>query len=127
MSGANDHRAEKPWSVAIQRKVPSQNQFHYAHWTAYRKERDAWALLLRAQIPQRPAVSFPVQLLIASFRTRLCDYANLVGGAKPIPDCLIQLGWLRDDARRNGLRRHMNKPSFRQHKPARKLVGSRSI
>ena len=90
-------RIERPWSVAINRRVPSQNQFHYMHWSAYKKERDAWALLLRAQIPQRPSVVIPVQLTIASFRTRLCDYANLVGGAKPIPDCLIQLGWLKDD------------------------------
>ena len=74
-----------------------QNVFHYKHWSAYRKERDAWAMLLRAQLPQRPPVTVPVRLSIASFRTRLCDYANLVGGAKPIPDCLIQLGWLKDD------------------------------
>ena len=91
-------RPEQPWSIAIARRVPSQNQFHYKHWTAYRKERDLWTVLLRAQLPQRtPPVHIPVRLTITSFRTRLCDYANLVGGAKPIPDCLIQLGWLKDD------------------------------
>ena len=41
-----------------------------------------------------------MRLLLRSYRTRLVDYANLVGGAKPIPDCLIRLGYLRDDTPR---------------------------
>jgi ABC-type branched-subunit amino acid transport system ATPase component len=36
----------------------------------------------------------------AGLRTRLVDYANFVGGAKPIPDCLIRLGYLKDDSPR---------------------------
>ena len=39
----------------------------------------------------------PVRLAIRSYRTRQLDYANLVGGAKPIPDSLIGLGYLVDD------------------------------
>ena len=56
------------------------------------------SLLLRSQLPAVRMVDFAVQLTIHSYRSRLCDFANLVGGAKAIPDCLIQLGWLRDDA-----------------------------
>lgn len=35
---------------------------------------------------------------IISYRKRLLDYGNLVGGAKPIPDALVALGWLWDDS-----------------------------
>ena len=83
--------------IVVHRRVPSQNASMYRHWSAYTKERDAWFVLLRAQLPPRAAVAAPVRLAIRSFRARLVDFANLVGGAKPIPDCLIRLGYLKDD------------------------------
>ena len=83
--------------LVVRRKVPSQNASMYRHWSAYTAERDAWFVLLRAQLPPRRPPSGPVRLAIRSFRNRLVDYANLVGGAKPIPDCLIRLGYLKDD------------------------------
>jgi hypothetical protein len=79
------------------RRVPSQNQLHYRHWSRYTQERDAWFILLRSQLPPRHGETGPVAMAIRSYRLRLVDYANLVGGAKPIPDCLIRLGYLRDD------------------------------
>jgi hypothetical protein len=72
----------------------------YRHWRAYTSERDAWFILLRAQLPPRRPPEEPVRMILRSLRTRLVDYANLVGGAKPIPDCLIRLGYLRDDSPR---------------------------
>ena len=87
------HRA-----IILRRRIPSQNRFQYAHWRAYAAERDAWFVLLRAHLtPRSPAPEFPVRIRLHSFRTRLLDYANLVGGAKPIPDALIRLGYLKDD------------------------------
>lgn len=83
--------------IVIRRRIQSQNASHYRHWSANRKERDAWYLLLRAQLPPRQPPDHRVALAIRSYRTRLVDYANLVGGAKPIPDSLIRLGWLKDD------------------------------
>ena len=83
--------------ITIARRVPSQNTNQYRHWSHYAKERDTWFLLLRAQLPPRPPVDRPVHMLLRSYRNRLVDYANLVGGAKPIPDCLIRLGHLKDD------------------------------
>jgi hypothetical protein len=81
--------------------MPSQNQLQYRHWRAYTAERDAWWLLIRSQLPPRAApVDHPVRIRLHSFRTRLVDYANLVGGAKPIPDVLIRLGYLKDDSPR---------------------------
>ena len=91
-----------PWGrlVVIRRRVPSQNQTQYGHWRTYAKERDQWFLLLRAQLPPRQPPECPVRILLRSFRTRQVDYANLVGGAKPIPDALVRLGYLKDDSPR---------------------------
>jgi len=86
--------------VVVRRRVPSQNASMYRHWSAYTTERDTWFVLLRAQLPPRSAPDLPVRLLLRSYRTRLVDFANLVGGAKPIPDCLIRLGYLKDDSPR---------------------------
>ncbi|MHC5067110.1 MAG: hypothetical protein ACYTF0_00840 [Planctomycetota bacterium] len=64
----------------------------------YTKERDAWFVLLRSQLPPCAPVAEPVALAIRSYRSRLVDFANLVGGAKMIPDGLIRLGHLKDDS-----------------------------
>lgn len=87
-----------PRIIVIKRKLPSQNDSMYRHWKAYTSERDTWFVLLRVQLPPRKPVEVPVRMAIRSYRARLIDYANLVGGAKPIPDCLIRLGYLKDDS-----------------------------
>ena len=86
--------------IVVKRRVPSQNASMYRHWSAYTAERDAWFILLRAQLAPKPPPDEPVRLILRSLRTRLVDYANFVGGAKPIPDCLIRLGYLKDDSPR---------------------------
>jgi hypothetical protein len=86
--------------IVIKRRVPSQNAVQYAHWSAYTKERDMWFLLLRAHLPPRDPPNEPMRVCLRSFRTRLVDYANLVGGAKAIPDCLKRLGYIKDDSPR---------------------------
>lgn len=86
--------------IVVRRRVPSQNRSMYRHWSAYTRERDAWFILLRAQLPPRHPPDEPVRIILRSLRTRLADYANLVGGAKPIPDCLQRLGYIRDDSPR---------------------------
>lgn len=83
--------------MIIRRRVPSQNQTQYRHWSEYVREREAWFLLLRAQLPPRRPPEHPVRIALRSYRLRLVDFANLVGGAKPIPDALTRLGWIRDD------------------------------
>ncbi len=87
-------------TIVVPRRLPSQNDAQYRHWRAYAKERDIWYMLLRQRLPPRRSQPEPVALAIRSYRQRLCDYANLVGGAKPIPDCLIRLGYLHDDSPR---------------------------
>lgn len=84
--------------LTVKRRVPSQNRSQYSHWSRYTKERDAWYVLLRGQLSPIASVEQPMRLAIRSYRLRLLDYANLVGGAKPIPDCLVRLGYLKDDS-----------------------------
>lgn len=86
--------------MVLPRRIPSQNQFQYRHWKAYMVEKEAWYVLLRAHLVPRRPVDEPVRIALRSYRNRLVDYANLVGGAKPIPDALIRLGWIKDDAPR---------------------------
>ena len=84
--------------VTIPRRLPSQNNSHYRHWSHYVKERDTWFVLMRSHLPPRQLVEAKVRLHIVSYRNRLVDFANLVGGAKPIPDCLQRLGYIVDDS-----------------------------
>ena len=86
--------------IVIKRRVPSQNLSQYRHWRTYTQERDAWFVLLRAKLPPRQAVDEPMRIVLHSYRSRLVDFANLVGGAKPIPDSLVRLGYLKDDSPR---------------------------
>lgn len=88
-------------TIVIAREVPSENRYTYSHWRAYTKERDFWLVLLRLQLrPRFQAPDHPVRAKLVSLRGRELDFGNLVGGAKPIPDCLIRLGYLRDDSPR---------------------------
>lgn len=99
--------------VTIRRRSPSQNKTQYRHWRDYHAEKSAWLRLLRAALPTRIPEPRFVEIALLSYRIRLCDYANLVGGAKPIPDALILLGYLWDDSPR------WFKASYEQHQVAK--------
>lgn len=86
--------------ITIHRRIPSQNATQYSHWRKYTTERDAWAVLLRSHLVPRTPPDHRVRVSIHSYRTRYLDYGNLVGGAKPIPDVIVRLGWARDDSPR---------------------------
>lgn len=79
------------------RVVPSQNATMWRHWRAYQQERDVWYYLIRAQLVPRLPIKRKVYGVILSYRSKQLDYGNLVGGAKPIPDALVKLGYLKDD------------------------------
>jgi hypothetical protein len=85
--------------LRIPLETPSVNAWHGAHWRRYRLHFNRWFIQIRARLHPRPArPDVLIQGRIISYRGRLLDYANLVGGCKPIPDVLKRLGYLKDDS-----------------------------
>jgi len=79
--------------------VPSSNAWTFKHRWAYTKHRDTWYALLRSKLgPLKNPMTVRVYARITCHRQKLLDYGNYVGGAKPIPDGLKNLGYLRDDS-----------------------------
>ncbi len=91
-----------PYPMVVLRiplETPSVNAWHGAHWRTYRHHFDRWFIQIRARLTPRLArPDFQVHGRIISYRGRLLDYANLVGGAKPLADVLKRLGYLKDDS-----------------------------
>ena len=90
-------------TFTIKRRTPSQNDFSNkrgkAAQFAYSKERNWWFALIRAHLtPWAVPPDEKILCRIVSYRNRLLDYGNLVGGAKPIPDVLKRLNWIKDDS-----------------------------
>jgi hypothetical protein len=90
--------------LTIRRKLPSANLWTNKQGRAarsiYRKERNEWHILMRSGLTPRHPDQVKVSCRIISYRTHLLDFANLVAGAKPIPDILKTLGYIYDDAPR---------------------------
>ena len=90
-------------SVFIAYKIKSQNFSQGHHWAGrYRKYKQDWLLLITSIFGQGHHHEKPrtIRLTVRhdSKRKLIKDYGNLVGGAKPVPDCLTKLGWLKDDS-----------------------------
>lgn len=79
-------------------RIESQNRSTYGHWTAYRRYRDQWLAAIRTRINPKDPPDHRMRVKIVSQRMRILDHANLVGGAKPIPDVLQRLGYIKDDS-----------------------------
>lgn len=83
-------------------KIQSQNQGRHDHWSRAARHRKRWAQVLRihlrGMIPAAPWVKAWCRITrIYGGRSRDFDFGNLVGGAKPVPDALIELGVIADD------------------------------
>lgn len=90
---------ERSIQVIIPIKILSQNATQYSHWKKYYEYKRMWEVALRAKLgsARRPPPDF-ARCTIESLRSRTMDHANLVGGAKPIPDILQKLGYIADDS-----------------------------
>jgi len=81
--------------------ISSQNNSTYSHWSVYKRGKDGWSMALALLL--RPVAG--LRLNWSEWQITRCwapprrelDYGNLVGGAKPIPDCLIEAGVIVDD------------------------------
>ncbi len=84
----------------IPRKSSSQNAFHEKHWSVYhKKHRKPWWLELLAAFGYgaHNDLKRHAKVIVYHKKRPWYDDANLRGGAKPIPDALKSLGWIKDD------------------------------
>lgn len=86
--------------IVIPISVLSQNKTTYAHWSAYNKDKGRWVDRLSPWAGQLGG-----RYVWSSWRLtrewapphREFDYGNLVGGFKPVLDCLTELNVIEDD------------------------------
>lgn len=93
---------ELPYELRFDRQVLSQNRTTYSHWSVYKRDHLDWKS--RAVIQLRGLAGAYLPYSEWSLTRLYCppkrefDLANLVGGAKPLIDCLAELGVIVDDA-----------------------------
>ena len=88
--------------IQIPIKVKSRNQIDKLHWAEKSKLKKEYALLIRNQIKlkklNKADFKKKYKLCIYSYRTRLIDPDNLVGGCKQLIDALCDEGFIFDDS-----------------------------
>ncbi len=90
-----------PVELRFDRQVLSQNQTSYAHWSRHHKDKKDW--ISRVSTIGRTLVGRRFGYSRWRLVRRYCppkreyDHANLVGGAKPLIDCLVDCGIIPDD------------------------------
>jgi hypothetical protein len=84
--------------ITINREIQSGNDLAYRHWRVRHKDKEAWLLLLRAQLRTNKCVpACRKAVTITAYRKRMLDDDNLVAGCKHLRDSLITVGLIRDD------------------------------
>lgn len=91
-----------PLTFTFDRAVLSQNRTTYAHWSSHHKDKRSWEKHLLPQLGPYQGLllrwsSWRLTRVYAG-RCREYDYANLIGGAKPLIDLLIEMRILIDDS-----------------------------
>ena len=88
--------------ITLPNKVESRNQLDRKHWAVKRKCKGIWALFIRNQMKLRKVreseVGEKFKLTIVSYRKKLLDYDNLVGGCKQLLDACSEEKLIWDDA-----------------------------
>lgn len=94
-------KIELPIVLEFDRLVSSQNKTTYAHWTHYNRELQDWRRRCTVTMLQLSNIQlwYSRWRLVRQYRPphRELDWANLVGGAKPLIDCLVEFGVIHDD------------------------------
>jgi hypothetical protein len=91
-----------PIEFVFNRSILSQNKTTYAHWTAYDKDKKDWFCRIERACSclfnrLLPYSEWSIERKYSA-PSKEFDLANLVGGAKPIPDVLKKLHIIVDDA-----------------------------
>lgn len=94
-----------PLQFVLNKPLDSQNKYHKVHWTRYAKSKTEWKQLIAHELRSLSGQMFEwSRWELTRFYVkpkRAYDTANLVGGAKPIPDALIDAGIIVDDRPKN--------------------------
>ena len=83
--------------------IKSRNVLDKMHWAAKRLLKQEYALLIRNQMRLNPIYEEAEEgrrytLEIVSYRKRLLDYDNLVGGVKQLLDAMVDENFIWDDS-----------------------------
>lgn len=94
-------------TLQIPEATPSQNKYHYSHWSKARDDKKRWSSRLFAQLvclcaKERNTLQFywatgKRKLTVSRHGKKKLDPSNLIGGIKGIIDCLVEMKLLVDD------------------------------
>ena len=88
--------------LTIPMKVESRNVLDRKHWAVKRDSKKIWGLFVRNQMRlkkiREAEVGEKFTLTIISYRKKLLDYDNLVGGCKQLLDACSEEKLIWDDA-----------------------------
>jgi hypothetical protein len=91
-----------PFEVVFERSVASQNKSTYSHWRVYYNDKTNWRKRVLLAFKDHIGIILPWSdwHLIRTYKhpSKEMDYANFIGGAKPLIDALIFHGIIYDDA-----------------------------
>lgn len=86
-------------SWKIPGKTPSLNSLLSWHWTKRGRESRSWFLKVIALCGQRKERQDRKCVIgFLSYRPKLIDTDNLIGGIKALRDSFVKAGWLHDDS-----------------------------
>ncbi len=86
--------------IVCKKKIWSLNQRDSAHWAVRRKDKTDWRRIICSQTLSGGPLRKPTDhrtVHIVSYRTRLLDDDNMIGGAKGLRDCLVDLHLIAGD------------------------------
>ena len=88
--------------ITLPNKIESRNVLDRKHWAVKRRCKQIWAVFVRNQMKLRKIreaeVGEKFKLTIVSYRKKLLDYDNLVGGCKQLLDACSEEKLIWDDA-----------------------------
>ena len=88
--------------ITLSHKIESRNVLDRKHWAVKRRCKQIWALLIRNQMRLKKIKECDIEekfeLSIISYRKKLLDYDNLVGGCKQLLDACSEEKLIWDDA-----------------------------
>jgi|ERR1044071_2030713 hypothetical protein len=94
----------KTFTLTIPIATPSQNKFHYSHWTKARNSKQEIGYLIlmamkNSETQEKMKATGKRRLIVERFgRGKKLDYSNFVGGLKGTIDALVGFGLLVDDS-----------------------------